>query len=570
MRKVWLLIAALIATFMVAAPAAALEFPERIVSFQSEAVLSKDNVLSVAETIDYDFGLTQRHGIFRDIPTRARDKDGQTFYWSVRITSVTDETGQKRPYTSSSNSKFVQAKIGDADKTIMGRHIYKITYELRPLVRQAPTLDVFSFNVTGNGWEVPIEKVSFRLTLPEGLAATAAHCFTGVEGSTSSQCSVAAPGGTVSATTSGALAAGEGISVFADLPSGSFSEYLVAGNRPLPQSGNYFGFVGAALLALLALAWVVFEKLRYRIRRGRETIIALYEPPDKLTPAELGYLLDNKGNLTEVTATLIDLATRGFMKIEQTAPGGLFKKAKYALTKTAGKGTLVDYEQELYGAVFSKGTTVTMDTLDKVKMSAAVTSFQTKLRKRLEDRGYYAKPRRRWPWLLLPLALVVAGIHIVLGIDQHINGAIVTWGALTPIGSAIFGLYAMLNSEPTVAGIHQWASVEGFKDFLTVTEKDRLKFTDAPEKTPKLFSRMLPFATALGVEKDWARQFEGIDIMQATQTWYAGDSSFNATSLSADLGGSFSGAVSSNFSSSSSSSGGSSGGGGGGGGGGSW
>lgn len=120
----------------------------------------------------------------------------------------------------------------------------------------------------------------------------------------------------------------------------------------------------------------------------------------------------------------------------------------------------------------------------------------------------------------------------------------------------------------TEEGAKQWALVDGFKLYLSVVEKDRLKFSDAPDKTPERFNALLPYAIALGVEKEWAKQFEGIDLTEST-TWYSGNlAAFSAVALASDLGSSFATTVSSN--SSVSSSGGSSGGGFGGGGGGSW
>ncbi len=80
----------------------------------------------------------------------------------------------------------------------------------------------------------------------------------------------------------------------------------------------------------------------------------------------------------------------------------------------------------------------------------------------------------------------------------------------------------MQKGNLTDEGAKQWALVDGFKLFLNVVEKDRLKFTDAPEKTPERFSKLLPFAVALGVEKQWAKQFEGIDVTQSTNSWYNG------------------------------------------------
>ena len=60
-----------------------------------------------------------------------------------------------------------------------------------------------------------------------------------------------------------------------------------------------------------------------------------------------------------------------------------------------------------------------------------------------------------------------------------------------------------------------------------MAEKERIKFHNAPEKTPQLFEKHLPYAMVLGVEKKWAKQFE--NIYTAPPSWYEGDfAAFNA------------------------------------------
>ena len=71
MKRLALVLIALVALVGVA-PAHAQEqtSSERINAFAFDAVVNDDGSLGVTETIDYDFGSEQHHGIFRDIPTR--------------------------------------------------------------------------------------------------------------------------------------------------------------------------------------------------------------------------------------------------------------------------------------------------------------------------------------------------------------------------------------------------------------------------------------------------------------------------------------------------------------------
>jgi uncharacterized membrane protein len=131
--------------------------------------------------------------------------------------------------------------------------------------------------------------------------------------------------------------------------------------------------------------------------------------------------------------------------------------------------------------------------------------------------------------------------------------------------------------------------IEGFRQYLSVAEEDRLEYLNPPKKTPELFEKFLPYAIALDVENSWAKKFTGVlaaaGVGAAVSSWYSGDqhSTGNVTSFADRLGGSLSSTISaaatppgssgggsSSDSGGGSSGGGSSGGGGGGGGGSGW
>ena len=162
--------------------------------------------------------------------------------------------------------------------------------------------------------------------------------------------------------------------------------------------------------------------------------------------------------------------------------------------------------------------------------------------------------------------------------------AIVLLGLL--VGMSL--VFHYLLKAPTRAGRALLDKVEGFKQFLTAVEGDRLQRMSVPEITPQLFEKYLPYAVALGVEQAWAEQFSR-SMAAAGQTgadagytprWYSGASwsALGATGFASSMGSSFSSSISSastapgssSGSSSGGGGGGSSGGGGGGGGGGGW
>lgn len=523
MKKLILFLGILGLTFVAAQPAQAVSADEKIKSFDSKVLITKDNTARVSETIVYDFGSTSHHGIYRDIPIDYYDKDN-TYYLTSKYLVTTDGGGQEVQAEVSEVDGNQRIRLGDPDRTITGVHTYKISYTLHPIVTKKDGKPFLNLDVIGEGWQVPIEKASATVSLEVGsqmsnIAWLATRGRTAIEQAPTNSSSFGVEG----------LNPRRGMTINATLPDGYVSKYLVPNQkRPMSLGDIMLILVFLAIPIITgAVALIFFMRWqRARSKRKKQIVVAQYEPPTSLTPAEIGHLEDDSSDMSEVTATLISFAVRGYIKIAQTKKtgvGGIFGGNDYTLSALKPAKGLSPSEAGLFGTLFLGGNTIKLNDLDKAAMASEITSFKSATKKSLEDKGFYSK-----------------------------TGGVLEKGNLTD------------------AGAQQWALVDGFKLFLNVVEKDRLKFTDAPEKTPERFSKLLPYAIALGVEKQWAKQFEGIDVTQSTNGWYNGSNmaAFSAASLTSDLNSGFSSAVESN--SSVSSSGGSSGGGFGGGGGGSW
>ena len=78
------------------------------------------------------------------------------------------------------------------------------------------------------------------------------------------------------------------------------------------------------------------------------------------------------------------------------------------------------------------------------------------------------------------------------------------------LASFINYLFYHLLKAPTRAGRNILDAIEGFKVFLSATEKERLNMLNPPQKTPELFEKYLPYALALDIEQQWAEQFADI------------------------------------------------------------
>lgn len=488
-------------------------YGEKIDSYDSQITIHKDNSVSIVETIAYDFANNPHHGIYRDVPVDYHD--GNTnYYLNFRLGDVTDDLGTDLETKVSTEDGNKRIRIGDPDVTVTGVHTYKISYVLSPIIYQHSGKPFLNLDIIGEGWEVPIHNISASVTLDDGAALSNASWF-GAENQSDTPEKLVVSG----------IGNYRGITINANVPDGYVSTFLQP-NKPrlediIASIWNTLALIGAIIVFVMVITIIAARSIQTHLRRKHQIVIAEYEPPDKLSPAHIGLLEDDRAENREVTATVINWAVNGYIKINYIAKKGLFSTKDYELVKLKTGDDLPANESGLFNVFFSAGDTVRLSKLDKSAVASQVSFFKSGLKHSLTDRDYYQK-------------------------DGHI----------------------FMRGTLTEEGAKEWAHVDGFRLYLSVVEKDRLKFSDAPEKTPERFSKLLPYAIALGVEKEWAKQFEGIDLTEAT-TWYSGNlATFSAVALASDLGSSFASTVSSNTSVSSS--GGSSGGGFGGGGGGSW
>jgi uncharacterized membrane protein len=490
---------------------------EQIDKYDSHVTITHDNIIKINETITYNFGGNSHHGIYRDIPIDYHDTHSKDIYYiNFKLDGIQDELGRTLQTKLSTASGNERIRIGDPNITVSGIHTYRISYELSPVVIQLGSKPFLNLDIIGNGWAVPIHNITASVTL-EGDAQLSNVTWFGADNS-----AVNANELLVSS-----IGPYQGITINAILPDTYISNYLQPNKMRLQDILLRIGVILFAILVSIILLIIttilIARRNRSRARRRKQTVVAQYEPPEGLTPAHIGLLEDDVMTGQEITATIIDWAVHGYLKIVYIPKKGLFSSKDYQFVQLKPPTDLPVLEQPLFTIFFGDKNECVLSKLsiiEKNDIANEVYIFKKGIKKQLEDKGYY---------------------------DE--KGKLVMRGTITEEGAK------------------EWALVDGFKLYLRVAEKDRLDFSDAPDKTPERFNTFLPYAIALGVEKEWARQFEGIDLQQTTN-WYSGNLvAFSAYSLATDLGSSLSPALAS---SGTVSSGGGGGGGFGGGGGGSW
>lgn len=541
---------------------------ESIQSFRVDAVLDSDRRLNVSETIKYDFGDARRRGIFRFIPERY-SRNGANFDLHFEI-GPSLQDGKPAVQQVTREGEFRKIRIGEEEVFITGSHIYTFSYATNRAINDFPEEKEreLYWNVTGNGWPVSIENASFSITLP--AVPTKTICFTGPYGSTETDCRMETNGSRVTVTAARALGPGEGLTVAIRLPEASMRDISSGEFLQRFIQDNMWVFTPLIVFMIMFGIWWNHG----REPKGRGTIIAEYEEPDTMPPGLQIALLDQHVPSKAISATLLDLARRGYAKVRfdgDPSAGGWFKpKAKMYYEKVKEPIGLAPFERTIFDAVFSDG--------DSVDLSERHESFWQGLQKArkqmfedLKSQGLFGMDPNvtRALWAILAVACVVVSFFLipVFGELFIISGV---------LSGGIMMLFGWQMPRTTRAGAIMVERILGFRKFLSVTEKARLEFTDAPEKKPEEFARFLPAAVAFGVEEKWAEQFASIQLPKpsyiegAAGNWSAVNYAHAMESFHSASASSMYTAPSSAGSGGSGFSGGGSGGGFGGGGGGSW
>ena len=603
---------------------------ERIIDYHSAIQIAADGSMQVSESILVEAaGDRIQRGIYRDFPTTYRDRNGNRVVVDFELLGVTRD-GVAEPWHSENRFNGLRVYAGDGEVLLApGRYTYVLTYRTTRQLGFFADYDELYWNVTGNGWGFEIERASAEVRLPQAVpvAQLAINGFTGAQGSSERAVIVELPEpGVARIASSRQLAAGEGLTLVFEFPKGIFAEpsaaqragWLLADNRALLLGG--LGFV---------LVWLYY--LRTWFRHGRDpkagVIIPEYDAPEGLPPSALRYLMRMGHDQRAMTADLLHLAQSGYVEIAQPKKTFELRRSAKELPTSAILGGLLSAllptagdtreltrgdHQALQGALLAHGKAIVerigkdyfqlnlWRTLLGVAIGLGVVliallwqydgdgiaAFMTAcfsgvmlamVPSLLRAAWRSARPTHRLGYGLGAVGALIVGLLLAAGVAALSS---LTFALMVSALSLTHGAFVLLLPAYTVKGRKLLDRVEGFKQYLTVAEKDDLKRLDQPPLTGERFAEFLPYAMALDVEDAWAKRLvAAVGVAAAAEvtrravsSWYTGSGSFNPNTLARAMGSSFAGAISSASTAPGSSSGrsGSSGGGGGGGGGGGW
>ncbi|MEK7170755.1 MAG: DUF2207 domain-containing protein [Patescibacteria group bacterium] len=543
--------------------------------FQGRYLLNIDATLTVREFLKVDCGsLPNKHGIFRILPTQVSRPSGFYNQTKIDLVSITDGTDSGLRYETIRDpaNHTLTWKIGDPDTTISGIIDYKIEYVVHNATYDTNGQTIFSWNLSGNFWQLPIDRFLGIVTLPAGLTLPEVNTklYDGFLGSPTNTYSTLG----ISSGTSGPEFAvenqktflpGIGATFYASFPVGVVTAY-----QPtfLERYGAYLWWL-LPILTFIILFRLWSQKGRDPKLNSPEMV--QYEPPRGLTPLEAG-LLETMGRLRSqfLTATIIDLAVRKCLTITEI-PGGFLKKEDYLLTLLVfDYSKLKSYETTILSKLFSA-----IEPGKTTKISDQNDHFYTVIKdveefgrdilvaQDLLDKGGAIWKRG---------TMIFASVTLVGGISSALIGYGASGWALVMTGIIGFS-FALIMDRRTAEGAKAYWELRGFKEYISKVDKYRMKFYEQEN----IFEKYLPYAVAFGLTGKWVKACQQLytekNLPMVLPLWYIGGAGFDVSnidsaisSLSSQMGSS----LSSSPSSSGSGGGGFSGGGGGGGGGGSW
>jgi hypothetical protein len=496
--------------------------------FDVDLEVQPDASVVVTERLEVVFS-EPRHGIYRVIPTRYTDPWGYEYGLGFELLDVRDDRGAAHESKLSREGHRVKIRIGSAEREVSGHVVYVIRYLARDAARHFAERDELYWNATGTEWDATIRETTVTIRLPGQVADGDVELagYTGRRGDREQAVEIERTGpAAFTFRSTRQLSAREGLTVAIRWPHG-----MVAFPGPAVRAWRFARanwIVLAPVVAFFALlrAW----RVRGRDLPGPESVVVRYEPPEDLRPAELGTIVDEKVDLRDITSTLVDLAVRGYLKIEVTQEKqllGLISSDEIVFHKLEGKdvSALRPWERTVLDGIFQAGNVRVEASELEQRFYTEIPEIRRGLYERLTAAGYFAgNPdgvRTRYALFGLLAAIVVGGAGLL---NANVVGAVMPQGLFLPLLSAVatlvlFLVFSRVMPQRTRKGVEARAWALGFEEFIDRVEAERLE----QDRRRNVFESLLPYAMALGVAARWARKFEGIYAAGGqTPAWYVG------------------------------------------------
>jgi len=546
---------------------------ERILSYDSEITLTDDGSMLVRESIRvHAQGQRIVHGIYRDFPTDYKDALGIRKHVPFDIVSVKRD-GNEEPYHTGSRSNGLRVYVGPRFGTVPpGDHTYEIAYRTDRQIGFYNDRDELYWNVTGNGWDFPIEHASARVILPVSIPRrlVETYAYTGPEGYTARDFKARQESdGSFFFETTKPFGVREGLTIVCWWDKGYMQPPTDAQQRSWFVADNE-GLVLAVVGLFVVLIYQVVTWMKVGKDPAPGTIVPLYMPPDGISAAGMRELVKMRFDNKAFAASVVGMAAKKFLTINKDALDA------FTLTKSNDPklyNALSPEEKLVASRLFARGSTVLLTQVNREVVSEAVKALQQSLSTSMEKVYFVRNSGYLIPSVVLSVITLVLAVFTADSQMKPVALFMLVWltgwsfgvsflafqvfnlwravfkggghraatsgGALLLTLFALpffagegFGVFTLAHSTsvitvivfgilvasnfvfhevlkaPTHLGRELLDKVGGFKMFLAATESDQIK--RAPVNwNLDTFNRYLPYAIALDVEEEWAGKFSG-------------------------------------------------------------
>ncbi|KGM13273.1 DUF2207 domain-containing protein [Cellulomonas bogoriensis] len=528
-----------------ASPAAANPDDDHVARYDMVVDLQHDGRADVSLTLVMDFGTEPNRGPYLTFVSRQEvdeNYDRLYLFSDVTATSPTAPT----PVHVEDEGGITAIRIGDPDRReLTGKHTYQVRFTVDGWVNTGRHLgedrDELYLNVLSN-WDLTVRDVTVTVQAP--YPPQDAECWVGRGEATPCEDSAASPDAASFAQS--VVHPGEAFTVGAAYPRGTFptADPILVERQRLSDSFAVTP-VTVPLAALLAIGgtWLVVRTIR---REGTDEqyigltpgltpppghdapvgpkvkapVAVRFTPPEGLRAGELGTLIDQRADPHDVTATIIDLAVRGYLRIEDVNEVKNGRREWRLVPLPRDVTTLLPHERTLLMGLFPEAEPTLLSEL-RTTFHTSMTKVQDELYEEVTRQGWFrGNPKlARASWLSRATGVLVVGLAAAILLP-----ILTSWG-LVGLAAAVPGVVMMfvvpMAPARTAKGTAILTQTTGFRRYLETAEADQLRFEEGED----VFSRYLPFAVAFGLTERWSKVFTDLAAQGRPlpePTWYVG------------------------------------------------
>ena len=516
---------------------------ERFTRWQTDIEPRRDRSVVITETLKVNSeGDVIKRGITRSLPQSRGNR--------VKLLSV-ERDGRETPYHTRNEGGYLTIYTGERDRFLdPGPYVYRIRYTIGKGVHRVGELDELQIDVVDPTVSLPVEEVAATVTVPAGVEVVQYACYTGRDGTAQRNCTMTAPdSGRLSFVGAGRFGLGEGLSVAVGVETGYFAAPAPAAPKQLanpPGPVSWWQAEGSVLLMLLGGLGGLFYAYRtwktYGVDPEPPRARREYAAPDALPPAAIGYLASDFGydNAAGFTSTIVFLATRGYLEIEEEEDAGIFSTdytycIRASVPAPPAEGLSVE-QRTVYDMLFREGTEVQLDKKYDKRIRKIAERHGKVVQSTYEDRNDVEKNG----WKVLPLFLIFIGTlvpAVLLGKTDttgYALPALVVYGLVGAIGIAVFS-WLVRRPSPELVGLR--TRIRSLREYLSLPESERKQQLNAPPMDRAHYEELLPYAIALGINTKWSDYFG--DLLQEEHyqpVWMAGGHNFHAARFTDSFG----------------------------------